>query len=310
MFSPTVSSDMRLSVKPAEVGRRAAARPPARQPAEVDGRAAARPQTAEPIEVDGRASAGLPTADPAVVGGRAAARPPHAEPSEVGKRVAARPLTNEAASVIRRPPDRLWTAAAPAETTARRECDRAAVGSGGSAAGLPDESSPAATSFSLFGVWTPRKQWAQLAVRKRRIQRPLSPERVVASRQAAAAEATAAAVTAAAKAAAAAATAAAESATAQAAYRESAAVTALAKRVAKRAQATAARAAVASKTAAAAVSYLTGRHVLPQLASAAGAPAAGVAAERPTSKRLRVGCSGSRPPLHPSSRRRRGGASK
>jgi len=159
-------------------------------------------------------------------------------------------------------------------------------------------------------VWPPGKQWAQLAGRKRRILCPANPERVVASRQAAAAEATAAAVAAAAKAAAAAATAAAESATSQVASRESAAVTALAKRVDKRAQATAARAAVASKTAAAAVSYLTGRHALPPLASAAGAPATGVAAERPTCKRLRVGCSGSRPPLHPSSRPCGGGARK
>jgi len=76
----------------------------------------------------------------------------------VGERVAARTLTNEAASVLGRPAGRSWTAAARAESTARREGDKAAVGSGGSAAGLADESSPAATFFSLFGVWPPRKQ--------------------------------------------------------------------------------------------------------------------------------------------------------
>jgi len=274
----------------------------------VDRRAVARPPSAEPPEVDGRASTRLPTA--AVVGGRAAARPPHAKPTEVGERVAARPLSNEADSVVAQPAGGRSAAAAPAETTAHSEGDKGAVCAGGSAAGLTQESSPAAASFSLFGAWPPRKQWAQLAVRKRRIERTLSPERVEARRHAAAAEGTAAAVAAAAKAAAVAVASAAESATAQAAYRESAAVATLAKRVAKRAQATAARAAVASNAAAAAVSHLTGRDGLPPVASAADCTTSGGSADRPASKRLKGGCSGGRPPLYPSSWRRGGGAAK
>ena len=119
-----------------------------------------------------------------------------------------------------------------------------------------------------------------------------------------------AAVAAAAKAAAVAFASAAESATAQAAYRESAAVAALAKRVAKRAQATAAPAAVASNAAAAAMFHLTERDVLPPVASAADCTISGGSADRQASKRLRGGCSGGRPPLHPSSWRRGGGAAK
>jgi len=49
---------------------------------------------------------------------------------------------------------------------------------------------------------------------------------------------------------------------------------------------------------------------MPPLESAAGTPAAVVSAERPTCERLRVGCSGSRPSLHPSSRPCGGGATK
>jgi len=144
------------------MGRRAAARPLSAQPAEVDGRAAARQTTAEPTEVDGRASNGLPTADPTVAGGTAAARPQHVEPYSVGGRVAARPLTNEVDNVVGRRAGRSWTAAARAEAAARREGDKAAVGSGGSAVGLSDESSSAATSFSLFCVWPPREQRARV----------------------------------------------------------------------------------------------------------------------------------------------------
>ena len=157
------------------------------------------------------------------------------------------------------------------------------------------------SSFSLFGVWPPRKQWAQLAVRRRRRQCPCSPERLAAERRAAAAEAFKTAAAAASTAAASAATAAAVAAAAQASYQEAAAISAVAKRTARSAQATAARAAAVSLTTAAAVPRLSGRYVLPPAAPSAGvAPAAGARAQPPAKRRGR-GFSGGRPPLYPAS---------
>jgi len=135
-------------------------------------------------------------------------------------------------------------------------------------------------------------------VRKRRLGRPRSPERLAAERRAAAAEAVHSAVAAATKAAAAAAAASVESAAAQVSYREAAAITAAAKRTAKSAQRTAARAAAVSRTAAAAASHFSGSFVLPQAVPGAGvAPAAG-GGDRPVPKRSRRGCSGGRPQLY------------